>query len=177
MEYYSEEEINNIIAHVKKYTIHKEANNIRPALSLIFTLIGYFASIVLCQYSVIGIIFVAFFSLRLFMIFHDCCHGCFFNKSAINKINYNTAVARCIEQFILDRRAVWVKNHSHHHSSSGNINYYDHTRTVISLMRYSSLSFYKGLLYDFLRNPVVFFILGPFYIFFILNFKEPLLIL
>ncbi len=177
MKYYTEEEINNIIAHVKKYTIHKQANNVRPALSLIFTLLGFFASIFLCHYSVDGIIFVICFNLRLFVIFHDCCHGCFFNKSARHKINCNAAVAQCIEQFVLDRRAVWVNNHSHHHSSSGNVNYYDHTRTVISLMRYSSLSFYKALLYNFLRTPVVFFILGPFYIFFILNFKEPLLIL
>jgi hypothetical protein len=101
----------------------------------------------------------------------------FFNKSARNKINFNTAVARCIEQFVFDRRDVWVKNHSHHHSSSGNVNYYDHTRTVISVRRYSTLSFRKRLPYHFLRNPVVFFTLGPFYIYTILNFKEPLLIL
>ncbi len=165
MKYYSEEEINKIILHVKKYTIHKQANNIRPALSLIFTLLGYFASIVLCRYSTIGIIFVAFFSLRLFMIFHDCCHGCFFKAGAKGGLNLNIKSAQAIDQFCYIGRVHWTSSHSKHHEIHGNLSCNDVTRTVFLSAQYHSFGVYKKICYRVLRAPIMFFLLGPLYLF------------
>ncbi len=183
MEYYTEEEINNIIAHVKKYTIHKQANNVRPALSLIFTLLGYFASIVLCQYSAIGILFVACFTLRLFMIFHDCSHGCFFKDSISSYIRLNRMVSMSIEQFILWGSKFWALSHNFHHEVSGNLNSLrvrlsshhsdpdagsvDNSRTVITFSYYISLPRFKRYAYLFFRRPSLFFLIAPVRIFWI----------
>ncbi len=164
MEYYTEEEINEIIAHVKKYTIHKQASNVRPALSLIFTLLGYFASIVLCHYSFVGILFIAFFSYRVLVIFHDCCHGCFFKSYLDGGMTLNNISVKLLDPFTLYSKTRRIIGHSRHHSNLGNIRSYDDTRTLISLSQYHSLSRFKKIIYQVLRSPVVFFSLSPLYV-------------
>ena len=101
------------------------------------------------------------FLLRLFMIQHDCGHGAFFGRRALDDW-----LGRVLGVFTLTPYDCWRKTHAIHHASSGNLDARGigdvHTLT---LAEYRALGRWGRLGYWLYRNPVVMFGLGPLYIF------------
>jgi omega-6 fatty acid desaturase (delta-12 desaturase) len=107
----------------------------------------------------------AAFILRLFAIQHDCGHASFFKNRTLSDW-----VGRAIGILTLTPYDVWRRDHSMHHSASGNL-----TRRgigdvdTLTVAEYNSLSRYRQLRYRLYRHPIVLFGLGPGYLFFLQN--------
>ncbi len=97
------------------------------------------------------------FSVRIFIIQHDCGHGSFFKSKRANNL---TGCACSLFTFI--PYFYWRKQHALHHGSNGNLDkrgYGD--MTVWTVKEYLQLSRFDRLKYRLYRNPFVFLILGP----------------
>ncbi|GAE35529.1 fatty acid desaturase [Halalkalibacter akibai] len=105
------------------------------------------------------------FVVRIFIIFHDCCHGSFFKNKKANQILGN--ITGVITMFPFEK---WKREHSIHHATSGNL---DKRGTgdiwVMTVEEYVAASFKERLQYRLYRNPLVMFGLGPLFLFFITN--------
>lgn len=100
---------------------------------------------------------------RVFIIFHDCCHGAFFPNRKANAIvgNITGLLVFCpFEQ--------WRYSHSRHHATSGNL---DHRGVgdiwTLTVTEYLALPWYKKLAYRLYRNPLIMFGFGAIYLFLI----------
>jgi omega-6 fatty acid desaturase (delta-12 desaturase) len=103
------------------------------------------------------------FLIRIFIIFHDCCHKSFFkNKTANAVIGTLTGVLTCCPYF------QWRYSHSVHHATNGNLNKRG-TGDIwtLTLEEYVSLSFFQRLKYRIYRNPIILLAIGPTYTFLI----------
>ncbi|GAB4368268.1 MAG: fatty acid desaturase DesE [Calditrichia bacterium] len=103
------------------------------------------------------------FLVRIFIIFHDCCHGSFFGSKKANRIlGYITGVLT----FTAYRN--WRRAHLVHHATSGDL---DHRGVgdvwMLTVAEYTAAPPWKRLSYRFYRNPFVMFGLGPAFTFFI----------
>jgi len=103
----------------------------------------------------------ALFLVRIFIIFHDCCHGSFFTAKRANII---TGYLSGILTFTAFR--VWRRAHLGHHAYFGDL---DRRGTgdiwTMTVEEYSSASTGKRFAYRFYRNPAVLLVLGPIYTF------------
>ncbi len=103
------------------------------------------------------------FLVRVFIIFHDCGHNSFTPSLRANKvIGFITGV------MVLTPSEQWWKSHAIHHASSGNLDKRGvgdvDTWTVEEFRSRKPLARLGYLLF---RNPLVMFLLGPVYMFFI----------
>ena len=101
------------------------------------------------------------FMLRLFIIFHDCGHESFFKKRRLNHI-----VGIISGYFVFTPYFQWRHNHAIHHASSGDLD----RRGVgdvwmMTVKEYQEAPWTTRLGYRLYRNPVVLFLIGPFYLF------------
>ena len=105
---------------------------------------------------------------RLFLIQHDCGHGAFFRRRAVNDW-----VGRVISVLTLAPYDFWRRSHAIHHATSGNL---DHRGIgdidTLTVREYLALSRWRQLLYRMYRHPIVMFGLGPAYVF-IWRFRLP----
>ncbi|WP_332692824.1 fatty acid desaturase [Halalkalibacter lacteus] len=105
------------------------------------------------------------FVVRIFIIFHDCCHGSFFKNKKLN--NILGTITGIITMFPYEK---WKREHSIHHATSSNL---DKRGTgdvwIMTVDEYAAASFKERLSYRLYRNPLVMFGLGPIYLFLILN--------
>ncbi|NEU31781.1 fatty acid desaturase [bacterium LRH843] len=103
--------------------------------------------------------------IRIFIVFHDCCHGSFFKSKKMN--NLVGTITGVITMFPYEK---WKRDHSIHHATSGNL---DKRGTgdiwVMTINEYAQASFMERLAYRLYRNPIFMFGLGPFYLFLITN--------
>lgn len=101
------------------------------------------------------------FLIRIFIIFHDCCHKSFFKNKIANEI---VGTLTGILTFVPYHQ--WRHTHSVHHASSGNLDRRGvgdiWTYTVDEYMQASRL---KRILYRVYRNPFTMFVVGPIFIF------------
>jgi omega-6 fatty acid desaturase (delta-12 desaturase) len=101
------------------------------------------------------------FLIRIFIIFHDCCHKSFFKNKIANEI---VGTLTGILTFVPYHQ--WRHTHSVHHASSGNLDRRGvgdiWTYTVDEYMQASRL---KRIMYRVYRNPFVMFVVGPIFIF------------
>jgi acyl-lipid omega-6 desaturase (Delta-12 desaturase) len=103
------------------------------------------------------------FLLRLFMIQHDCGHGTFFaNRLA------NDWVGRVIGVLTLTPYDWWRRTHAIHHASTGNLD----RRGIgdidtLTVREYQARSWRGRLKYRLYRHPLVMFVVGPAYLFFL----------
>ncbi|RTE09931.1 fatty acid desaturase [Paenibacillus whitsoniae] len=108
-------------------------------------------------------VLAAGFLVRIFIIFHDCCHKSFFrNKWA------NEAVGTLMGILTFVPFHQWRHTHAVHHASSGNLD----RRGVgdiwtLTAQEYVEASRLRKLTYRLYRNPVIMFLVGPIYIFLI----------
>ncbi|WNR44497.1 fatty acid desaturase [Paenibacillus roseipurpureus] len=101
------------------------------------------------------------FLIRIFIIFHDCCHKSFFRNKLANEI---VGTLTGILTFVPYHQ--WRHTHSVHHASSGNLD----RRGVgdiwtLTVDEYMGASKLKRIAYRLYRNPLVMFIVGPIFIF------------
>ncbi|MCC3357255.1 fatty acid desaturase [Bacillus sp. REN16] len=159
---------------LRKQVAPFEKSNFKASLFQLFnTLIPYLGLWVLAYYSlnisyiltlVIGVI-AAGFLVRIFIIFHDCCHHSFFKNRKANKI-----IGTIFGILTLFPYGKWGHEHSVHHATSSNL---DKRGTgdiwVMTVEEYMEASAWKRLCYRVYRNPFVMFILGPIFVFLIEN--------
>src|SRR5690606_25458727 len=116
--------------------------------------ISYFLTLAIC-------IVAAGILVRIFIIFHDCCHGSFFKKRKSNMILGTIAGILTFCPF-----EQWKRSHAIHHATSSNLNKRGTGDVwVMTVKEYLAASKWQKIGYRLYRNPFVMFVLGPIYIF------------
>jgi acyl-lipid omega-6 desaturase (Delta-12 desaturase) len=101
------------------------------------------------------------FLVRLFMIQHDCGHGAFFHRRAVNDW-----VGRVIGIFTLTPYDHWRRTHAIHHATSGDLDRRGlGAIALLTVKEYLALPPLRRRLYRLYRHPVILFGLGPAYMF------------
>lgn len=110
-------------------------------------------------------VIAAGFQIRIFIIFHDCCHHSFFKNRTANKII--GTITGILTFFPYNQ---WQHSHSVHHATSSNL---DKRGTgdiwMLTVEEYIASPFWTRVAYRMYRNPFVMFGLGPIYVFLITN--------
>ena len=105
------------------------------------------------------------FVVRIFIIFHDCCHQSFFKSRKANSIL--GTISGIVTLFPYEQ---WKHSHSIHHATSSNLNKRGTGDIwIMTVDEYVAASFWGRLAYRLYRNPIVMFGLGPFYLFLVSN--------
>lgn len=107
------------------------------------------------------ILLASLFLVRIFIIFHDCCHGSFFNSTKTNRFwGYFTGILTFTPFY------QWRRDHSLHHATAGNLDQRGYGDVwTLTLEEYRTASLLKRLGYRLYRNPLVLLGLGPVYSF------------
>lgn len=102
------------------------------------------------------------FTLRFFVLMHDCGHGSLFRTPALNAFfGYALGVITGMPQH------VWSNNHAFHHKTNGDWEKYRGPLSTISLEEYNKLTPGQARQYRTLRHPLSFIFIGGFlYVFF-----------
>jgi acyl-lipid omega-6 desaturase (Delta-12 desaturase) len=103
------------------------------------------------------------FLIRIFIVFHDCCHQSFFKNRKANEIIGTIAGVLTLVPY-----QQWKHSHSLHHASSSNLD----KRGVgdmwlYTVQEYVTASPWKRLAYRLYRSPIIMFGIGPFITFLI----------
>lgn len=107
----------------------------------------------------------ALFLIRIFIIFHDCCHQSFFKNKTANKVLGTITGVVTLFPF-----SQWKHSHSIHHATSGNLDKRGiGDMWVLTVEEYVQASFWTKIQYRLYRNPIIMFGLGPIYIVLIAN--------
>lgn len=99
----------------------------------------------------------AAFLVRIFIIFHDCCHGSFFSSNRANRLlGYVTGL------LTLTPFDKWQRSHARHHATVGDLD----RRGVgdvwtLTLAEYRAATIPTRLFYRVFRNPFVMLGIGP----------------
>ena len=110
-------------------------------------------------------IVAAGFVVRMFIIFHDCCHNSFFKNRRANVIVGN--ITGILTAFPFNQ---WRHEHNVHHASSGNLDKRGVGDIwVMTVEEYVKASLKDRLAYRLYRNPIVMFGLGPIYLILLVN--------
>jgi omega-6 fatty acid desaturase (delta-12 desaturase) len=113
----------------------------------------------------IPILAAAPFLVRIFIIFHDCCHLSYFRTRWVNQlVGYLTGILTCTPY------TDWAQAHIHHHSTAGNLD----RRGVgdiwtLTVEEYIAAPKLKRITYRIFRNPFFLFGCGPAFVFLILQ--------
>lgn len=114
------------------------------------------------------------FLVRMFILFHDCGHGSFFQSQVANHV-----LGAIIGVLTFTPFYHWRWEHSIHHSSAGDLD----RRGIgdiwtLTVQEYLESSRWRRFAYRLARNPFVLFVLAPLYLFLIQQrvpkFKAPL---
>lgn len=148
---------------VMKDSIRQLINTLLPFFTLWFLAyeslsISYFLAFPLT-------VIAAGFLVRIFIIFHDCCHYSFFKSRQHNKIL--GTITGVLTMFPYSQ---WGHSHAIHHATSSNL---DKRGTgdiwVLTVTEYKEASIWKKIAYRIYRNPFIMFGVGPIYVFLITN--------
>jgi omega-6 fatty acid desaturase (delta-12 desaturase) len=97
------------------------------------------------------------FLVRLFILFHDCCHGSFWPSRQANRVWGSILGVLTFTPFL-----AWRKSHGTHHAHNGNL---DHRGTgdvwTMTLAEYRAASPGRRRLYRFYRHPLFLFGVAP----------------
>jgi omega-6 fatty acid desaturase (delta-12 desaturase) len=105
------------------------------------------------------------FLVRIFILFHDCCHGAFFASRTANRIlGYITGI------LTFTAYEDWKRTHVIHHAAAGNL---DRRGTgdiwTLTVDEYLTASRLKRLAYRSFRNPLLLFSIIPWTLFLVLQ--------
>lgn len=105
------------------------------------------------------------FLVRIFIIFHDCCHHSFFKNRLANKM-----IGTITGVLTLFPYEQWAHDHSVHHATSSNLDKRGvGDLWILTVQEYRAASPWVKLGYRLYRNPFIMFVLGPIYQFLIKN--------
>jgi omega-6 fatty acid desaturase (delta-12 desaturase) len=101
------------------------------------------------------------FLVRLFIIHHDCGHGAFFKSRKANDIwGFITGV------LTFTPYQLWRWEHAVHHSASGDLDRRGLGSVwTLTVQEYLEASRWKRFAYRLARNPFVFLVIAPFFLF------------
>lgn len=142
----------------------------RSVWQMVNTLVPFFAMWALAAYTynhfsywvtLVPIVLAAGFMVRAFILFHDCCHGSFFESRTANDW-----VGRILGVIVFTPYDYWKHDHSVHHATAGNLD----KRGVgdvptWTVEEYNSKPWYARLGYRLMRHPVILLTVVPFYVF------------
>ncbi|XRG80622.1 fatty acid desaturase [Rossellomorea sp. GAMAL-10_SWC] len=159
---------------LRKQIIPYEKSNLKAS---IWQMINTFIPFIFLWYlayksisiSVVLTIFIdivaALFLIRIFIIFHDCCHQSFFKNKTANKVLGTITGVVTLFPF-----SQWKHSHSVHHATSGNLDKRGiGDMWVLTVEEYVAAPFWTKIQYRLYRNPLIMFGLGPIYIVLISN--------
>lgn len=116
--------------------------------------IGYWLTLILAVPT-------AGFMVRLFIIFHDCCHGSF-----LKTMKANDRLGLVLGVLVLTPFYEWKHSHAIHHATAGDLDRRGigdvYTMTV---EEYLASPWYKRLGYRIMRSPMILFTVGSFFVF------------
>lgn len=146
-----------------KISVNQLLNTIPPFI--ILWAAAYF-SLEISYWLSLGLSIIASgFVIRIFIIFHDCCHQSFFKSRKANDML--GTISGVITLFPYEK---WKRSHSIHHATSSNLNKRGIGDIwVLTVDEYIAAPFWLRLKYRLYRNPIVMFGLGPFFLFLIEN--------
>ncbi|MEI6890894.1 MAG: fatty acid desaturase [Pontiella sp.] len=147
----------------------------KAAWQIANTLIPYFLLWALAIYSLktdlpnwiamLAILLAGPFLVRIFIIFHDCCHASYFKSKWANTLmGYFTGVLSS------SPFTDWGKAHIRHHATAGNLD----KRGVgdiwtLTVEEYISAPRLKRITYRIFRHPLFMFGVGPSYVFIVFH--------
>lgn len=155
---------------VKNYKNPKTTKSVGQLLNsflpfLVLWILAYFALQVSFWLMIPFAIVAGLFSVRIFIIQHDCGHGSFFKNKKIQD-----AVGFVCSMVSFTPYHYWKMQHALHHAHSGDLDHRDigeiETYTVDE---YLHLSSFEKIKYRILRNPLVLFLIAPFFLFVVLQ--------
>ncbi|MGG0688618.1 fatty acid desaturase [Bacillus safensis] len=146
-----------------KKSIIQLFNTFIPFLGLWF--LAYYSLNISYLLTLFFAVIAAGFLVRVFIIFHDCCHQSFFKQKPLNHLfGFLTGVLTLFPYL------QWQRDHSIHHATSSNL---DKRGTgdiwLLTVKEYQEASAWTKFRYRFYRNPFVMFILGPIFVFLLKN--------
>ncbi|MFX0570991.1 fatty acid desaturase [Bacillus sp. FSL K6-4563] len=146
-----------------KKSIIQLFNTFIPFLGLWF--LAYYSLNISYLLTLFFAVIAAGFLVRVFIIFHDCCHQSFFKQKPLNHLfGFITGVLTLFPYL------QWQRDHSIHHATSSNL---DKRGTgdiwLLTVKEYQEASAWTKFRYRFYRNPFVMFILGPIFVFLLKN--------
>lgn len=111
----------------------------------------------------------AAFLTRLFVIQHDCGHRSFFSSRRAND-----ALGALIAIATFTPYAMWRRNHSLHHSTSGNLDRRrDSDIRTLTVAEYRALRPMQRWLYRLYRHPLTLLLVGPAWVF-LIKYRLPI---
>ncbi|RBI67905.1 fatty acid desaturase [Roseovarius sp. TE539] len=145
-------------------------SDLRGGFSLAGTLMTYFAALALGTHLAAFpaaaaplVVILAFATVRLYVLQHDCGHGSLFATQRLNDL-----AGQVLSVFSLTPFRVMQYNHNLHHAYLGNLDHREtgevHTMTVAE---WRAAPWYTRLWYRLYRNPLVMLGLGGVYVYFI----------
>ncbi|MBO1510670.1 fatty acid desaturase [Metabacillus bambusae] len=160
--------------NLRKQVAPYEKANIKDSVRQLINTIGPFLILWILAYQSLSIsyflsfgfiIVAAGFLVRIFIIFHDCCHFAFFKNRTANKV-----LGTITGILTLFPYSQWQHDHSIHHATSSNL---DKRGTgdiwVLTVDEYLAEPLVRRIAYRIYRNPFVMFGIGPIYEFLIKN--------
>lgn len=103
----------------------------------------------------------AFAHIRIFILFHDCCHGSLFPSRRANILAGHITGILTFTNY-----ETWRRSHLKHHATNAQL---DHRGTgdvwTMTVREYQSASGWTRFRYRLYRNPLVMFLAGPIYLF------------
>jgi len=110
-------------------------------------------------------VLTALFTVRLFIIQHDCGHMSFFPSRKWNdRLGYVCSLFTMVPYFY------WKRQHSIHHSTNGNLDKRGiGDMDVYTVDEYLKLSKWERFRYRLYRNPLVFLFIGPWILLLYIN--------
>jgi omega-6 fatty acid desaturase (delta-12 desaturase) len=128
------------------------------ALMVLSLRVGYWLTLLLAFPA-------AGFMVRMFIIFHDCCHGSFFKDHRANEL-----LGSLIGIFVLTPFYQWKRDHSIHHATAGDLDRRGIGDVLtLTVNEYLVLPWYKKFGYRVLRYPLILFTIGSFFDFVVLQ--------
>lgn len=146
-----------------KTSVKQLVNTILPFILL--WVAAYYSLEISYWLSLVLSIIASGFVIRIFIIFHDCCHQSFFKSRKANDVL--GTITGIITLFPYEK---WKRDHSIHHATSSNLNKRGTGDIwIMTVEEYVNASFWVRLQYRLYRNPLVMFGLGPAYLFLVSN--------
>ncbi|MFJ8246168.1 fatty acid desaturase [Peribacillus asahii] len=146
-----------------KTSVKQLVNTIPPFILL--WVAAYYSLEISYWLSLVLSIIASGFVVRIFIIFHDCCHQSFFKSRKANDVL--GTITGIITLFPYEK---WKRDHSIHHATSSNLNKRGTGDIwIMTVEEYVNASFWVRLQYRLYRNPLVMFGLGPAYLFLVSN--------